>query len=140
MTVPNGYKVTEFRAEGVWVAAPENLVVTLRPIMGLVEGMATQEGFQPIRFIGNLKFQNPTEPDQTTFQFDPPAQLQVRFTSNDKSRADGRAKDLAFAWWDGAEWQKLPGAPTFDKGEQGSGGHLAFELEEISDPPICWGT
>jgi hypothetical protein len=138
MTVPSGYRVTEFRAEGVWVAAPENLVVTLRPIIGLVEGMATQDDFQPLRIIGNLKFQNPIEPDQTVFVFDPPARLQVRFTGKDNERASGRKRALAFAWWNSTEWMWLlpTDAPLIFEEEVSSGGYRAYELGDISDPPI----
>lgn len=142
MAIQEGYKVTAFEAEGLWVAAPAGLVVSLRPPIGFTEVMATQDDFQPLRMIGTLKFQDPEEPDQAEFTFSPPVTLQVRFTGRDQSRSETRGKPLSFAWWNGNAWVRFApgeGGPIVDRTAK-SGGFRIFQIEEISDPGISWGT
>jgi hypothetical protein len=141
MTTQGEYRVFEFPAEGVWVTVPAQIQVeiSLRPA-DFTEVMGTQDDFHPLRVIGNLKFSNPADPAQTWFRFDPPVEVRVRYTFGDVFRAMNRGKRLALAYWDGRHWVRFEEEHKFRLEVPDVEGYAYFELPEIGDPAISWGT
>ncbi len=141
MTNPSEYKRTAFANPGVWVSAPGDITVTFATLRKEDEPGSTAD-FTVVRVIGNLKFENAA--GETSFTFSPnPARLQVRFSKADGDTARGRGRRLALAWWNKktGTWMRVDeGSTVLEPGVPLEGGDRYFDIFQIDDPPISWGT
>jgi hypothetical protein len=141
MITQGEYNIFPFEEQGVWFTVPAQIRVEifLEPV-DFTEAMGTEDDFHPLRVVGNFKFRNPDDKEQTWFRFDLPVQVRVRYTCGDLFRAMNRGKHLALAYWDGRHWVRCREEHKFRLEAPDAVGYAYLELPEIGDPAISWGT
>jgi hypothetical protein len=101
--------VYEFPEVGVTVTVPpqnnfSDVVLERLPLEGVPEMESDEEYFKLGRLVINFILYESENPEVILEEFDPPIEVQVKFTPADVEFADVGEKELAFAFWDGNEW------------------------------------
>jgi hypothetical protein len=83
------------------------------------------------------------QPDIEVTEFDPPIEIEVRYTEADRKHAEKEGQPLSLAFWNGTVWERF----TKEKHQftlqphdaPRRGGIATLVLRTWSDPPIGWG-
>jgi len=134
----------EFLSEGVTVILPfqgRSIRIFQLPLNPNDEMPVDQRNFNIVRNVINLKLSIDEGGNSMITEFDPPIELQVKYTSFDYAASSGK---LNLTYWDGNKWvyfadvhqnyQLLPFFP--DRRE--IGGIAIVRISAWDDPHIAW--
>jgi hypothetical protein len=135
-----------FEKQGVYLTIPSRMprvMVKTLPIEVPI-GIQATTGIQPIRPIINIVLYNRDDPNNYLTEFNPPFEIQVRYTADDLSEANARGADLKLAFWNGSEWNLFTHAKhNFElhpNADPSTGGIGTVKISSWGDPPIAWVT
>jgi hypothetical protein len=100
---------------------------------------ATKDIFTPRRVLVNFVVVESADSEKLVTTFNPPLQLEVKYTQQDVANAKG--KELTLAFWDGSVWVPFTSKKhKFRLEADTSGGGTGFvEITSWGDPPLAWG-
>lgn len=135
-----------FEKQGVYLTIPSRMprvVVKTLPI-DVPIGIQATTGIHPIRTIINLVLHDRDDPENYLTEFDPPFEIQVRYTADDLREANTRGSELKLAFWNGSDWilftQEKHNFELHPNADPSTGGIATAKISSWGDPPIAWVT
>lgn len=114
------------------------------PLPALADLPATAGVFKPFRIVIYLKLTDTTQKGKKVLKFDPPIEVNVRYTEKDLALAEQAGGELKLADWDGKKWILFTKAAHNYHLEQWDPvkgrGWCVVHLSAYGDPPIGIGT
>ncbi len=101
-------------------------------------------GFHPFRVVVGLEFFDPTKANAVVAKFNPPIEISIRYTNQDKTYADNVCRELRLGYWDGTRWIRFTktknGFRLKRNKPSGTGGWGKVKVKNWIDPAKAWGT
>lgn len=116
----------------------------VEPLPALAALPALAGVFKPFQLVINLKLTDTTQKGKKVLKFDPPIEVNVRYTAAHLALAKKAGGKLKLAYWDGKKWVLFTKAAHkyhLEKWDPAKGkGLCVVHLSVWGDPPIGIGT